>query len=283
MPGWLGSWIRKNMTGSEAPPPPSEPLPQDGWSRVGRTIRVGLIALLALVLLGGAGWYALSLRHHNWVVVVVAGDWHTHDGGASEAFDNARRDVSAELRQIGFNDAYMMQFSVRPDLDAATHPLPSTAEGIAQELSLLTGETPQGCLLYFSSHGAPQGLLLGNMILSPTMLANIVDTTCGDRPTVVILSACYSGVFVPALEGANRMIITAARADRTSFGCGQDNRYPYFDDCVVHTIAKVHSFPELADKVKDCVADKEIDTGMSPPSDPQIFIGPYVADNLPTW
>jgi hypothetical protein len=99
----------------------------------------------------------------------------------------------------------------------------------------------------------------------------------------VIVSACFSGVFVPVLEGDNRMIMTAARPDRTSFGCGQDNRYPYYDDCVVHTIPKVHSFPELADKVKDCVSQKEAETGASPPSDPQVFIGSRVADNLPTW
>ena len=282
MPGWLGSWIRQNMAGADAPPPP-EPLPEDGWSRTGRVMRIGVVAVAVLVLLGGAGWYALSHRHHNWAVVVIAGDWHAHDGSASDAFDNSRRDVSAELRQIGFNDAYMMQFSVRPDLDTTTHPMASTAADIAQELGLLTSETPDGCLLYFSSHGAPQGVLVGSALLSPTSLAEIVDSTCGSRPTVVIVSACYSGVFVPALQGPNRMVMTAARADRTSFGCGQENRYPYFDDCVVHAIPKVHSFPQLADKVKDCVQDKEIDTGMSPSSDPQISIGSYVADNLPTW
>ena len=52
---------------------------------------------------------------------------------------------------------------------------------------------------------------------------------------------------------------------------------------MVHTIPKVHSFPELADKVKDCVSGMEAETGMSPPSEPQVSIGNKVADSLPTW
>jgi hypothetical protein len=284
MGGWLRSWIRRNAGQRETPAPAPEALPQDAWSQTGRAIRTAGIAIAALVLLGGAAsWYALSHRHYNWAVVVVAGDWHAHDGGPSQAFDNARRDISAELRQIGFNDAYMMQFSTRPDLPDNTHPMPSTARGIASELSLLTSETPDGCVVYFSSHGAPRGMILGNSLLTPDALAGILDGTCGDRPTVVILSACFSGAFVPALAGDNRIVMTAARADRTSFGCTQDARYPYFDTCVVQDLPTAHSFPVLADEVKDCVARREQETGASPPSEPQVSIGSRVADNLPTW
>lgn len=281
--GWLRTWIRWNITGDDAPPPFVEPLPQDDWLQTGRVIRNAAVAVVALILLGGAGWFALSHHHYNWAVIVVAGDWHAEDGSATKAFDNARRDVSAELRDAGFNDAYMMQFSARPDLDNVIHPMPSTSDGIAQELALLTGETPEGCLLYFSTHGAPQGMLLGNSLFSPNGLANIVDATCGKRPTIVIVSACYSGVFVPALEGDNRMVMTAARPDRSSFGCTQDARYPYFDTCVVQHLPAAHDFPTLADRVKACVRKREQDTGMSPPSEPQVSIGRDVADRLPTW
>jgi hypothetical protein len=100
---------------------------------------------------------------------------------------------------------------------------------------------------------------------------------------VVIVSACFSGTFVPALAGDNRMVMTAARADRSSFGCTQDARYPYFDSCVVQTLPAAHSFPALADKVKSCVARREQETGASPPSDPQVSIGRDVAARLPTW
>lgn len=281
--GWLRSWLRMSVSNDAALSPPQSPPPMDGWSQTGRAIRNLAILLVVAFVAGGAGWYVFSHHHYRWAVVVVAGDWHAHDGGPSEAFDNSRRDVSAELRGIGFDDDYMMQFSVRPDLDKTTHPLLSTVQAIGNDLDTLAHEDVGGCLLYFSSHGSPGGILLGSVILTPQTLSDIVDQTCGRRPAVVIISACYSGVYVPALEGADRMIMTAARADRTSFGCGQDNRYPYFDACVVALLPSSHSFPELADRVKDCVARRERETGMSPPSEPQVFIGREVADRLPTW
>ena len=51
-----------------------------------------LLALFPSVRAGGAraaGPFA------DWAAVVVAGDFHAHSGADSEAFDNARRDVSA--------------------------------------------------------------------------------------------------------------------------------------------------------------------------------------------
>jgi hypothetical protein len=50
----------------------------------------------------------------NWAAVVVAGDWHAHSGGPTEAFDNARRDVSATLVDFGFSREAVRQYSVRP-------------------------------------------------------------------------------------------------------------------------------------------------------------------------
>lgn len=278
---WLRSWLRRSVADEDAPP--QAPPPADAWSQIGQALRNVIIALAIVVVAGGAGWYAFTHHHYRWAVVVVAGDWHAHDGSPSEAFDNSRRDVSAELRDVGFDENYMMQFSVRPGLDPATHPEPSTVEAIAEGLNTLAHEEVSGCLLYFSSHGSPGGILLGSVIMSPQTLSEMIDRTCGVRPAIVIISACYSGVYVPALEGDDRMVMTAARPDRTSFGCGQDNRYPYFDACVVELLPSSHSFPELADRVKDCVAQREQETGMSPPSEPQVFIGREVADRLPTW
>jgi hypothetical protein len=61
----------------------------------------------------------------------------------------------------------------------------------------------------------------------------MIDDVCGEKPTVVVLSSCFSGVFVPALARPDRIVLMAARRDRNSFGCGQTDRYPYFDKCVL--------------------------------------------------
>jgi hypothetical protein len=227
--------------------------------------------------------YARATSYSDWVAIVVAGDWHAHDGSPSEIFDNARRDVSAALAKIGFNPSNIAQFSVRPARYPATHPFHADSGSIADTLWNLSGRTHGGCLLYFSSHGAPSGLVLGESILTPVRLDNMVSNACEDRPTIVVISACYSGVFLRPLEGPNRMILTAARPDRTSFGCGATNKYPYFDECFLSSIDDSSDFRGLALRTRQCVAKAERATGMSPPSEPQIFMGSTIAARLSAW
>jgi hypothetical protein len=90
---------------------------------------------------------------------------------------------------------------------------------------------------------------------------------------VVVVSACYSGVFVAGLARPNRLVLTAARRDRSSFGCGESDRYPFFDACVLEAMPASVDFLALAKKARLCVARRERQEGMRPPSDPQIFVG----------
>ena len=113
------------------------------------------------------------------------------------------------------------------------------------------------------------------------MLAGMLDRTCGKRPTVVVISACFSGVYVRTLARPNRMVMTAARPDRTSFGCGQDNTDPFFDDCFLSSMAGVRDFGRLGGAVQECVRLREIAENMSPPSEPQIWIGGELRPMLP--
>ena len=84
-------------------------------------------------------------------------------------------------------------------------------------------------------------------------------------------------------EYRNRMVLTAARRDRTSFGCGEADKYPYFDDCFLQSSPRAHDFPGLATAVQTCVASREQKEGMKPPSEPQVFIGPQLRPMLPLY
>jgi hypothetical protein len=99
----------------------------------------------------------------------------------------------------------------------------------------------------------------------------------------VVISACFSGVFVPDLAAPNRMILTAARPDRSSFGCGESDKYTYFDTCILQVLPIVDDFVALADAAKACVAAKEKATGASPPSEPQLAVGAGLAPVLPFY
>jgi hypothetical protein len=210
----------------------------------------------------------------NWAVVVVAGDDQgAHDGRPTRAFDNARRDVVAALERRGFSAGELAQFSLHPDFYPADHAARSDLVPIGARLRALASQAPGGCLVYFTSHGSPDGIVVNNRIVPPLIMQRMIDGACGSKPTAVILSACFSGVFLPALAGPNRFVFTAARSDRSSFGCGESDRYPFFDGCVIQDLPLARDFVGLAGLVKGCVAAREDEEGMRPRSQPQVFVG----------
>jgi len=109
----------------------------------------------------------------------------------------------------------------------------------------------------------------------------LVDDACGERRAVIVVAACFSGVFVPPLSGRNRMVLTAARPDRASFGCGEEDRYTFFDTCMLQQLPLAKNFAVLGPAVQACVAKREQDLGAEPPSEPQLWIGPAIGPDLP--
>ncbi len=220
----------------------------------------------------------------RWAVVVVAGDDQSaHEGYPTQAFDNARRDIATALVALGVSPANMAQFSLHPDRDPAGQSLLTAPRPIFARLTRMAKTAPDGCLVYVTSHGSPDGVVVGDDETTPAQFASAVDFACGARPTAVIISACFSGVFVPALRGPARFVLTAARPDRSSFGCGESDRYPFFDGCVIEDLPHAVDFTDLARRVRLCVAAREDTEGMRPRSQPQVFIGSRFSAAMPRF
>ncbi|HWB46897.1 MAG TPA: C13 family peptidase [Hyphomicrobiaceae bacterium] len=88
--------------------------------------------------------------------------------------------------------------------------------------------------LFLTSHGEENllevqmpGFRLRN--LTPQLLKAMLDDS-GIKNRVIVVSACHSGSFISDLADATTLVITAARADRTSFGCEDRRRWTYFGD-----------------------------------------------------
>jgi hypothetical protein len=225
---------------------------------------------------------AAAADFSNWAAVVVAGDHRAHDGSDSEVFDNGRRDIGVALARIGFRPDNILEFSTEPDKYRSPRPLNSDPTSIADGAWDLSNRATAGCFFYLTSHGSPDGIVIGNDILSPRDFSIMVKNSCGDKPTAIVVSSCFSGVFIPALAGPNRFVLTAARPDRTSFGCGQANRYTFFDECFLASIGAAHDFRDLAIESRRCVAAREQKEQVSPPSDPQAALGDNLS-SFPTW
>jgi hypothetical protein len=231
---------------------------------------LGQFLLAALTLTGAA-----AADFSKWAVLLVAGDDHAHSRAHSMVFDNARRDLAKAFAGIGFNPANMVQFSVdQPD---ALH---SDPQDIANTLWDLTNRAPGGCLIYFTSHGSPDGIVVDDTQIAPSKMAVIVNNACGGKPSVIVMSACFSGIFVPALAGPDRMVFTAARPDRTSFGCGESDKYTFFDTCFLSSLPLSGDFVGLAQRTTSCVAAREKQEQIEYPSEPQLSVGPQVAADL---
>lgn len=135
-------------------------------------------------------------------------------------------------------------------------------------------------VLYTAGHGAPVGLAYhdgdeGFGILPPAQMSRMFEEL-GIRNRLLILSACYSGIFVPAMESDTTALFTAARADRTSFGCTADRDWTFYGDAMInHALRQPVPLPAAAESAKALIAQWEA-MGDITPSEPQVVIGAKV-------
>jgi hypothetical protein len=143
-------------------------------------------------------------------------------------------------------------------------------------------------LLFMTSHGSPDHVL--SVSMDPLPLDQIGPDDLNDalqeariRNKVLIISACYSGGFIKPLEDDATMIITAAREDRSSFGCGTDSDITdfgraFFVEGLNHTDSFTGAFKVAASLVDAWeVRDNEKH------SYPQISSTPQIESALAKW
>jgi hypothetical protein len=102
----------------------------------------------------------------------------------------------------------------------------------------LMDEREDVLILLTTSHGTRFGLYYhdvdsGYGAVSPSRLKVMLDGL-GLSNRLLIINACYSGMFVPVLASDSTAIVTAAAADRTSFGCAAENDWTFFGDAFLN-------------------------------------------------
>lgn len=156
----------------------------------------------------------------------------------------------------------------------------SLAVALARVAELMD-ESEDALILYTTSHGAPFGLYYndgdsGFGAVSPLRLREMLERL-GIHNRLLILSACYSGVFVPMLRSDTTAIVTAASYDRPSFGCDAENDWTFFGDAMVnHALRHPQPLPAAFAQANALVSAWETRLEVLP-SQPQISIGPAVA------
>lgn len=234
-----------------------------------------ICVILALVAPGSAP-NAATPSPERWRAVLVAGDT------AQPVFDNAVRAVDIWLAEHGVAepDIHRLSAGAKPR-DPAVEP--ATLAQVLGRIAGLHARPGEGCFVFITSHGGRgEGIYLSRQdeILRPAALARALAAGCTAVPTVVVISGCYSGTFAKgAMTAPNRIVLTAARADRSSFGCAADRTYTVFDACLLGALPHAATWQAVFGETKDCVQRRERQDRETP-SLPQSWFGAAVR-NLP--
>jgi hypothetical protein len=171
-----------------------------------------------------------------------------------------------------------------------SHPLASWSnlEATLDQLAAVMKPDQDILVLYMTSHGDEDHNLLVDMDPLPLDqigapdLAGILKKR-QFRWKVVVVNACYSGGFVPELRGAGTLVLTAARTDRSSFGCGSDSDITYFGKAwLVDALNKTDDFVDAFQLAKRDISNWEQQDKLTP-SEPQMDVGAGIAQQLAAW
>lgn len=144
-------------------------------------------------------------------------------------------------------------------------------------------------LLYLTTHGSEDHQLLVDLDplpldqIEPVDLLDAFKTSPSMRWKVIIVNACYSGGFVDTLRDDSTLVMTSARADRTSFGCGATSDITYFGRAfLVDALNRTTSLRDAFELARQSVAQWE-SADKEQASYPQIATAPGIEAKLAQW
>ncbi|MGA0585736.1 C13 family peptidase [Dyella sp. KRB-257] len=219
----------------------------------------------------------------NLYLVTFAGD------GSEDVFRNEAEYAAQLFRQRYGQRAHSVVLANNPaTLD--TYPLASWSNLESVLTGLWRAMDPQQdiLMLYLTSHGDPEHTLLVDMDPLPLDQIGAQDLAgiLAEHPfrwKVVVVNACYSGGFVPPLAGDGTLVITAARADRSSFGCGSDSNATYFGRAwLVDALNRTADPIEAFNRARAEIAHWEQQDKLTP-SEPQMATGTGITAQLERW
>jgi hypothetical protein len=211
-------------------------------------------------------------------------------GDGTEAVFRNEVEYFAELMARRFDAEGHVLALVNQPKDSTVVPL-ATLDNLREALAGVARhmDTEEDVLvLFMTSHGSREHELsverppLTLAQVRPRDLRQALDGA-GIRWRVLVVSACYSGGFVPALRDPRTLVITAARQDRTSFGCGSESRITWFGDAfLAHALNETTDFQLAFLRARSLIAEweeKQRDT----PSHPQMSPGRKIGPKLAAW
>jgi hypothetical protein len=209
------------------------------------------------------------------VYVLSFGLW-----GPQSVFESEARGAARILEaQLGSKGRSIVRFNTKRRAGATPASLIAAARAVGQTLD----PAEDVAALVLTSHGAPEGIGLvagrDQRLVTPEDVRALLDAT-GAQHRVLIVSACYSGIFAQELADERTLVITAAAADKPSFGCQDGATWTYFGDAFFNKALRGERRLDAAfEKARSLVTQREKREGFDP-SNPQIAGGAQVLARL---
>jgi hypothetical protein len=134
-------------------------------------------------------------------------------------------------------------------------------------------------LIFLTAHGAPDSTLqtdlpnaFGLKPIDAPFLAEQLNKA-GIARRIVIVSACFSGTWIPPLASPDTIVITASSATRTSFGCDDRRQHTFFGTALLGgPLAQGSSLREAYDRLQIDIGAEESRLQLEP-SIPMYSVG----------
>lgn len=142
--------------------------------------------------------------------------------------------------------------------------------------------------LYITSHGSKNKTISLNH--NGVVLADIDAKWLGDllksteiQHRVIVLSACFSGGFIDDIKDENTLVMTAASAEKTSFGCADDSLFTYFGKAYFKESLKPGiDFEQAFYQARKLVEGWEVEQKITH-SEPQIYANEKITRYVKHW
>ncbi|MBR1220703.1 hypothetical protein JQ557_22065 [Bradyrhizobium sp. U87765 SZCCT0131] len=217
---------------------------------------------------------------HVDVYTIGAAGWSPQDvfvkelDGAMGALAHTMDIEGRTLRLVNHPDTVTnMPVASRQNFAAAVHAVAKTMDPAEDVLAI-----------FLTSHGSPDGVALqlyGAFYrdLSPDDVAETLKAE-GIRNRIIIVSACYAGVFLKPLSDEHSIVITASDDKSSSFGCSNEREWTYFGDAFFNqSIRPGVDLPTAFAKATSLIAEWEARDKL-PASHPQAHFGAALLQKL---
>jgi hypothetical protein len=187
------------------------------------TIRAAVVAALALMLCVSGGVPGVAADEAAPKIHAVA---FALFGDENVFAREAEKAAAIVRKQLGATDVV-----VRANTRGKREAMIADLKRVLGEVGARMNADKDILFLLVTSHGTPAGAFVKagatTEILSPSDLEELLSRS-GIKRRIVVVSACYSGVFADALANPATLVITASDAHHPSFGCRNGNDWTYF-------------------------------------------------------